>query len=97
MSIGLKIYDKDGRTILDATSRPPKLLGVVENVTTMGGVEVIKPDDSYQIWFYVQATEYYAAGRAIPIVTISGNTISWRFMASAWIVPATTNIYYGVY
>lgn len=97
MTDGLKVYDQNGNLTLDATSRPPKLLGVIENVTSIGSVAVKLPDDSYNVWFYCQSAQNYGAGRAIPIITLTGNIISWRFLSSVWINPAPTNIFYGVY
>lgn len=97
MTAGIKIYDALGNVVLDGTSRPPKLLGVVERITTAGSITVQKPDSTNTIWFYVQATQRYEAGRGIPIVSISGNVISWSFLPSIFGSPATTNLFYGVY
>jgi hypothetical protein len=72
VAAGIKIWDAAGVLIVDLTTRLSRVAGVVNVPAASSGSVTL--DGSGTPWYYVKpvGTNSYA-----PLITVSGNTISW--------------------
>lgn len=101
---GLRIYDKDGNILLDATSRLTKYLGMLSIGTTDGSYT----DDRLQegeFWFATFKLNDYKKcygmtekfTEFLPEITRQGNTITWKYTNQDTTYRTGLTIMYGVY
>ena len=101
---GLRIYDKDGNIILDATSRLTKYLGTLSIGTTNGSYT----DDRLRegdFWYMTLKLNDYKKcygmtnkfTEFLPEITREGNTIKWTYTESDATYRTGLTIMYGVY
>lgn len=91
MPTGLQLRLPDGRIQLDMTRRLARPLGVANANRGNSGSVVVPQFSEGQAWYMI-VTGSLATTVAIPNVTISGNTLSWKW-------PSNSNggpIIYGV-
>ena len=101
---GLRIYDKDGNIILDATSRLTKYLGTLSIGATNGSYT----DDRLRegdFWYMTLKLNDYKKcygmtnkfTEFLPEITREGNTIKWTYTESDATYRTGLTIMYGVY
>lgn len=101
---GLRIYDKNGNILLDATSRLTKYLGMLSIGTTDGSYT----DDRLQegeFWFATFKLNDYRKcygmtekfTEFLPEITRQGNTITWKYTNQDTTYRTGLTIMYGVY
>lgn len=101
---GLRIYDKDGNIMLDATSRLTKYLGTLSIGTTDGSYtdERLREGD---FWYVTLKLNDYKKcygmknkfTEFLPEITREGNTIKWTYTESDATYRTGLTIMYGVY
>lgn len=101
---GLRIYDKNGNIMLDATSRLTKYLGTLSIGTTDGSYT----DDRLQegdFWYVTLKLNDYKKcygmknkfTEFLPEITRQGNTITWKYTNQDTTYRTGLTIMYGVY
>lgn len=77
---GLQIKNLAGQVILRITDRVTRLLGSLETGTNSGSFAVPLPDGG-SVFIIVDTTNgsAYSDGAVFPVITISGNVITWTF------------------
>lgn len=104
---GLRIYDKDGNIMLDATSRLTKYLGTLSIGTTDGSYTDSRLQEG-EFWYAtLKLNEYKNCYRIdpetsefinfLPVITRDGNTIRWNYTDSDSDFRTGLTIIYGVY
>ena len=101
---GLRIYDKDGNIMLDATSRLTKYLGTLSIGTTDGSYtdERLREGD---FWYVTLKLNDYKKcygmknkfTEFLPEITREGTTIKWTYTESDATYRTGLTIMYGVY
>lgn len=101
---GLRIYDKDGNIMLDATSRLTKYLGTLSIGTTNGSYtdERLREGD---FWYVTLKLNDYKKcygmknkfTEFLPEITREGNTIKWTYTENDATYRTGLTIMYGVY
>lgn len=101
---GLRIYDKNGNIMLDATSRLTKYLGTLSIGTTDGSYtdERLREGD---FWYVTLKLNDYKKcygmknkfTEFLPKITREGNTIKWTYTESDATYRTGLTIMYGVY
>lgn len=101
MTYGVQIFDEDGHTLLDTSQRAGRFIGSVETNGLNGSIVV--PEFSQGTPFVVvldnnsTITDIYTFRPWLPLVTISGTTLSWNYDGAGASYRANSNIVYGVY
>lgn len=99
MTVGVRIRNSDtGKIVLDITDRLTRILGSVNTGTNPGSI-VVPEFAQGSPWYY-----FAGVGRSSPfdngnkpIVTISGNTLSWAFTNFSGRTRYADTIIYGLY
>lgn len=76
MAQGLQIFGPDGSLVLDSNTRVTKILGSAF-VSSDGSMSVAIPGGG-SLFAYIVAGASVGPTSLIPIITISGNSISWQ-------------------
>lgn len=101
MAFGAQVLDALGRTLLDTTMRSGRFLGSVETSGTNGSITVPAFAQGAPFAVVLDAnlsiTDIYTFKPWLPIVTISGTTLSWDYSAAGSAYRANATIIYGVY
>lgn len=93
MTYGLKTLNPDGTSIIDASIRAGRYLGMVDSGTSDGSVS--HPDLAQgSPWAVVIPSESLLNNKSGPVLSFSGTTISWHFDYST---RMNVTIVYGVY
>lgn len=101
---GLRIYDKDGNIMLDATSRLTKYLGTLSIGTTDGSYTDDRLGEG-DFWYVTLKLNDYKKcygmknkfTEFLPEITRAGNTIKWTYTESDATYRTGLTIMYGVY
>lgn len=96
MPQGLQVWDENGQLEVDVTSRLTRIIGsftTTEGVNVSGSVVDDRLLDG-QPWYVIQQTP--SSRPWLPIISISGNTISWSSRGGSS-VTRSVNVVYGVY
>lgn len=101
---GLRIYDKDGNIMLDATSRLTKYLGTLSIGTTDGSYTDSRLQEG-EFWFATFKLNDYKKcygmtekfTEFLPEITRQGNTITWKYTNQDTTYRTGLTIMYGVY
>lgn len=101
MSYGIRIYDESGRTLLDSSHRSGRFLGSISTSGANGSISVpafaqgtpfaVVLDENFSI------TDIYTFKPWLPLVNISGTTLSWNYDAAGSAYRANAQIVYGVF
>lgn len=91
MPTGLQLFLPNGKIQLDMTRRLARPLGVA-NANRGNSGSVVVPEFSGEQPWYMIVTGSLATTVAIPTVTISGNTLSWKWPSNS----AGGPILYGI-
>jgi hypothetical protein len=93
MGVGLQVWNASGTLVFDTGDRMSRVLGSFV-ATAAGSGSITLPTGVGSYWYIVfpsSGSSYYA-----PVITISGNTLSWS--PSTLFTPAVDcTILYGVY
>ena len=101
---GLRIYDKDGNIMLDATSRLTKYLGTLSIGTTDGSYTDARLGEG-DFWYVTLKLNDYKKcygmknkfTEFLPKITREGTTIKWTYTESDATYRTGLTIMYGVY
>lgn len=101
---GLRIYDKDGNIMLDATSRLTKYLGTLSIGTTDGSYTDERLGEG-DFWYVTLKLNDYKKcygmknkfTEFLPEITREGTTIKWTYTESDTTYRTGLTIMYGVY
>ena len=101
---GLRIYDKDGNIMLDATSRLTKYLGTLSIGTTDGSYIDDRLGEGDFWYMTLKLNDYKKCygmtnkfTEFLPKITREGNTIKWTYTESDATYRTGLTIMYGVY
>lgn len=101
MAHGVRITNQAGGTLLDTTQRAGRFIGSVATSGSNGSIVV--PEFSQGAPFAVvldnnsTITDIYTFKPWLPVVTISGTTLSWDYDGAGAGYRADSNIVYGVF
>ncbi|MDR5774920.1 MULTISPECIES: hypothetical protein [unclassified Caballeronia] len=93
MAYGLRCRDASGNITVDITDRLTRVIGTFSTGGSDGSFTV---NVTGSVWFMVLDDSQYSRTVLAPIVTLSGNTISWTFPSTTYGTRAVT-VMYGVY
>jgi len=96
MSYGLRIWDENGILILDTTTRISRVLGEFALPSTPGSHTDAAISSGAFWWYMAGFTISPYITTKVPVVSLSGNTISWIWSGAAANFPSVTLVY-GVY
>lgn len=101
---GLRVYDKDGNIMLDATSRLTKYLGTLSIGTTDGSYIDDRLGEGDFWYMTLKLNDYKKCygmtnkfTEFLPKITREGNTIKWTYTESDATYRTGLTIMYGVY
>lgn len=101
MPTGIQVWDDDGRLVIDMTRSYSQHQGsVVTNSASTGSVTMpALPSGKTRFYFTVANGSSNAWQGKLPGVTVSGNTLTWKYLHSTWFGQYSQNatIYYGYY
>ena len=92
MGSGLKVWNADGSLLFDVSSRLTKVVGVATIPAGSSGSATVGAPIDGAIWYAHLPTN---GSWYLPIVTVSGRTISWS--PSTLFTPTVVTLIYGVY
>ena len=101
---GLRIYDKDGNIMLDATSRLTKYLGTLSIGTTDGSYTDNRLQEGEFWWVTLRLNDYKKCygmknqfTEFLPEITRQGTVITWKYTNQDTTYRTGLTIMYGVY
>lgn len=97
MPQGLQIWDANGDFVLDTNSRIGLIISNIQTGTVGGSVTDARLGVGTPFWFCVLNSFTVGNAPIIPMISLSGNTLSWQFPAWTYGVPGACTISYGVY
>ncbi|KVQ37078.1 hypothetical protein [Burkholderia ubonensis] len=102
MSVGLQIFDAQGRALLDATSRAGRVSGVaVLDTSGSPGYRAADLSGGTPFWAFIPdwLFRHVSMNAPVPVVSIDANGIGWRYSdsPSGWRTPMSGTLVYGVY
>lgn len=81
MTIGLQIFDANGKLTLDATKRIGKIVAYFETGTTNSSRVVPELQDAGTPFVFITSdADYFTENFSYPNVEIIGTTVSWNFI-----------------
>ena len=105
MAYGLRVWDASGNLIVDASTRLGRIIGWIPEAQALSNGSITVPEFSegtpFSLFLNPQAAvEFYSKSQPVgpygfPVVTFSGNTMSWTYDAN--IIRQPVAIAYGVY
>lgn len=101
---GLRVYDKDGNIMLDATSRLTKYLGTLSIGTTDGSYTDNRLQEGEFWWVTLRLNDYKKCygmknqfTEFLPEITRQGTVITWKYTNQDTTYRTGLTIVYGVY
>lgn len=98
---GMRVRDRNtGQITVDLTDRLTRMIGVVSSGSGPGSIVVpgFSNGDGWACVMEVPTPNNNLSNQWIyPLVSISGNTLSWSFSGPSGAVNVPCNIIYGVY
>jgi hypothetical protein len=79
MAIGLRQRDPAGNILVDITTRLTRVMGTVQIAAGSNGSVVVPQSGSNPIFYYFSSLSSSEDGSANPVITVSGDTISWNY------------------
>lgn len=95
MSQGLQVWDANGVTMLDLSTRTGLVIGTINASLSNGSFTDARLSAGTPFWI-ATAAEFAGLRTDIPIVTISGTSISWTFRYTDQDARVPVQIIYGV-
>ena len=92
MGIGLQVFDANGNTVMDTSTRLGRVLGIA--VITAGVSGSLTNNGFYEGTPFFQAMGDYGSRVVGPALSVSGNTLSWSWPAAS---SGEYRIIYGIY
>jgi hypothetical protein len=75
MPQGLQIFDNSGALVLDTNTRVTRILGTA--IVSENGSMYVATSPGGRLFAYVVAGDVVNVSSVVPVVVVSGNTISW--------------------
>lgn len=97
MPQGLQIWDANGNFVLDTNNRIGLIISNIQTGTVDGSVTDARLGVGTPFWFCVLNSFTVGDVPIIPIISVSGNTLSWQFPGYTNGVRRACTISYGVY
>ncbi|RKP43790.1 hypothetical protein [Pararobbsia silviterrae] len=98
MTYGICCRANDGTITATYTDRLSRELGSFQTGTSSGSLAIPVTSSTAQCWIFVRDISPFTLGSAGPIVTVSGNVVTWDFSHIAvGINPRSVTVFYGEY
>lgn len=90
---GLQVWDEAGRVVMDSTTRLGLAIGVLQTGTSNGSYSDARLLGGSP--FIIVSPDSMGLTISVPVVTVSGQTVSWTFPASSH-SRANARVTYGI-
>jgi hypothetical protein len=94
VGLGVQVFDASGNLLIDVTTRLSRVIGTQTITAGSSGSLAVPNATQGQIWWAISPSN---GSRYVPLISISGNTISWSTNTSYPNGPVDSLLIYGLY
>jgi len=94
MGLGMQAFDGAGNLLIDVTTRLSRVIGTQTIAAGSSGSLVVPNSTQGSIWWAICPS---GASRYVPLISLSGSTISWSPNGSYPGGPVDALLIYGLY
>jgi len=94
MGLGIQVFDASGNLLIDVTTRMSRVINTQAIAAGSTGSLAVPNSTQGSIWWAILPN---GGSRYVPLISLSGNTLSWSPNGSYPGGPADALLIYGLY